>query len=71
MPPIMLLVFAMGLFNLCTPPVVALSLFLGRRRDVMGENRVGWFVTIMVALLFFFSLGAAYVFVLRVMAQAG
>jgi manganese transport protein len=71
MPPIMLLVFAMGLFNLGTPPVVALSLILGRRRKVMGEYRVGWFVTIMVGLLCLFSAGAVYVFVARVIAQAG
>jgi manganese transport protein len=71
MPPIMLLVFAMGLFNLGTPPVVALSLILGRRRDVMGEHRVGWFVTVMVALLLIFSAGAVWAFVARVIAQAG
>jgi Mn2+/Fe2+ NRAMP family transporter len=71
MPPIMLLVFAMGLFNLATPPVVALSLILGRSRKVMGEHRVGWFVTIMVSLLLLFSVGAVYVFVVRVIARAG
>lgn len=71
MPPIMLLVFAMGLFNLGTPPVVALSLILGRSRRVMGEFRVGWFVTIMVGLLCLFSAGAVYAFVAQVIAQAG
>ena len=67
LPPIMLLIFGMGIFNLGSPFVIALSLILGRRSDVMGQYKVGWFVTIMVGVLFIFSTWSGYAFIMNVL----
>lgn len=65
LPPIMLLIFGMGLFNLGSPFIIALSLILGRRSDVMGNYKVGWFVSVMVGILYIFSTWSGYVFIVR------
>jgi Mn2+/Fe2+ NRAMP family transporter len=67
LPPIMLLIFGMGIFNLGSPFVIALSLILGRRSDVMGQYKVGWFITIMVGALFIFSTWSGYAFIMKVL----